>query len=493
MVVLSMAQWRARSRRLGVRLQKATHPRVSKAIAKFVREGIPHEQAVAKALSMERAGRLDDDGNYVHVDEPMEKGRPGLQLVASKKNPRVKRWQRGAGAETDDATPAHHEQAAAIHQRLGSLQRQDDTLAKYGHGRDHPQRRDIAQRRERLGKQFSALPQAAQETAGAATSDAALGKAPAMPEPGRPWVDALPHLPSDTLTHYSPNGQLTPERRKLWDQITAHFLDQVEQPQPGEKPELVMMMGGTASGKSSATKHLDTSQLVHLDADAVKGMIPEYQEAVQGNARNAAALAHEESSAIMKEIRAKALAQGKSMLMDGTGAAKEKYLSFMRQAKARGYHVTVLMTDVDKDTALARARERAEKTGRYVPEHFIHDAYAKVPHNFIPIAHEADDFALYNTRTSPAAKVWSRYDGHEQVHDPNFVQQFKQEYGGGGDAMDAMKKGKGATQRHLGANRIDQLFVDALEKGTDELDKLPKRFSATDGVKQIEDDAAVEP
>lgn len=44
------------------------HPeRVSKAIALMVKEGIPQKQAVAKALSMEREGRLRADGSYKPV------------------------------------------------------------------------------------------------------------------------------------------------------------------------------------------------------------------------------------------------------------------------------------------------------------------------------------------------------------------------------------------------------------------------------------------
>lgn len=60
-------------RQVVVFLRKADeHPRVSKAIAKMHHEGIPHDQAIAKALAMERAGRLDDEGEYLHVG--MEKG-----------------------------------------------------------------------------------------------------------------------------------------------------------------------------------------------------------------------------------------------------------------------------------------------------------------------------------------------------------------------------------------------------------------------------------
>lgn len=43
--------------------------RVSKAIAAAMKEGYDQHQAVAKALAMNRAGRLRNDGSYRHVGE----------------------------------------------------------------------------------------------------------------------------------------------------------------------------------------------------------------------------------------------------------------------------------------------------------------------------------------------------------------------------------------------------------------------------------------
>lgn len=47
----------------------AKDSRVSAAIASAMREGYDQHQAVAKALAMERAGRLRADGSYRHVGE----------------------------------------------------------------------------------------------------------------------------------------------------------------------------------------------------------------------------------------------------------------------------------------------------------------------------------------------------------------------------------------------------------------------------------------
>lgn len=75
-------------------MAKAQHPRVSKAIAKFVREGIPQEQAVAKALSMDREGRLTDEGEYIHADLHKASA-AALILPTVPDTPPAARWQLG--------------------------------------------------------------------------------------------------------------------------------------------------------------------------------------------------------------------------------------------------------------------------------------------------------------------------------------------------------------------------------------------------------------
>jgi hypothetical protein len=44
-----------------------SNARVSKKISKLVHEGTPQKQAVATALSMQRAGRITPEGDYRHV------------------------------------------------------------------------------------------------------------------------------------------------------------------------------------------------------------------------------------------------------------------------------------------------------------------------------------------------------------------------------------------------------------------------------------------
>lgn len=368
----------------------------------------------------------------------MEKGapRPGMVLRPSKKNPRVKRWMSTAQAAAEDHA---------------------------------------------AGLAPPAQPKPVVRTE--ARSD--------MPTAGRAWVDKLSHLPEDTLAHYTTNGQLDPERRKLHDKIVGAFFDHVPTP-TGKKPEAVVMMGGTASGKTTVTKHLPLdikNQFVACDADAVKAHLPEYLEGVAGNARNAAFLAHEESSTIMKEIRDKAIDAGKNLLMDGTGANKDGYLQLIKRLKDKGYHVTVMMPDTDFEKAVPQALSRAEKTGRFVHEHLMKGIYDKVPGNFIPVANEAHDFHLFDARTFPPRPVWSRSDGNETVHDEQFVLGFKEKHGG----TQPMKKAQPPRElpRAVGGEKIAKGLLDAMTTAHQELEKLPARYPRNDGVRVVQGDDSI--
>lgn len=48
--------------------------RVSKKISKLRHEDVPERQAVAEALSMERAGRITPSGGYRHVSRKRKRG-----------------------------------------------------------------------------------------------------------------------------------------------------------------------------------------------------------------------------------------------------------------------------------------------------------------------------------------------------------------------------------------------------------------------------------
>lgn len=50
-------------------LSRDARVRARVAVRRMMREGVAQDQAVAKAMSMARAGRLDDEGRYMKMPE----------------------------------------------------------------------------------------------------------------------------------------------------------------------------------------------------------------------------------------------------------------------------------------------------------------------------------------------------------------------------------------------------------------------------------------
>lgn len=271
----------------------------------------------------------------------------------------------------------------------------------------------------------SSSPKAEEKKAAAATPS------PATPTEGRKWVAKLDHLPEDTLKHHTKDGKLTPERQKLHDSIKAKTLDRVPRVPDDEKPIAVLMMGAPASGKSTLAKRIPEARFVRVDPDGIKEKLPEYHEAMAGNAKNAAAMVHEESSHLAKQIREEAISGRKNLLVDGTGKNAETYGALIKRLQGEGYHVRVMMAHLDKDEGMRRMKARADVTGRYVPDEFVNEAYEKIPRNFPHLAGLADEAQLFDMGGAEPKPTWTRSGDTETAHDEKAYKDFHVKYSRG--------------------------------------------------------------
>ncbi len=114
-----------------------------------------------------------------------------------------------------------------------------------------------------------------------------------------------------------------------------------------------------------------------IDPDKVKGMIPEYKNMLQsGNKtliKNAANFVHEESSYLGKIIQEKALKNNYGVVFDGVNdgsfekvSKKVKLYKSLSNKPIRADYVSL-----DSDLSVKLATIRAEKTGREVPLPYI--------------------------------------------------------------------------------------------------------------------------
>lgn len=309
----------------------------------------------------------------------------------------------------------------------------------------------------------------------------------------RVWVERSPTLPSDSrVLHYDMiSDKPSAERAKEHEKIINRFANSAKPVPPTKIPVAIVMMGGPASGKSSIVEGISKKNFVNVNPDLIKEQLPEYKQALKEGAKNASMIVHEESSDIARKVKEQAITQNKNMVIDGTGSNYGKYLDMINGLKSRGYHVKLIMPDLDVDSALKRVEERAEKKGRWVPEPFVRQAYNAIPANFLKLTQAADDFALYNARTRPTKLVWERKEGKTKIHDKAFVDKFTGAHNF--SSIDQMKndKNKGGDKNKPLSVDLDEVMNDAMdhhEKCVDAFLKLPKKFVKGEGIEDPQTD-----
>lgn len=350
-------------------------------------------------------------------------------------------------------------------------------------------------------------PQSTMEVGGVQIHKFAPGEEPRLPpgkldKQGRPqarqWVDHHPNHPTyeqgGTAVKYGVDPKTgipsDPERAKLHDDIIAKHFDHVPSVGPDKKPVAIVTMGGPASGKTTALKHLGfaaRNDFVHVDSDAIKTGdahlgtkgLPEFHEAASMghladgtpvSAKSGAAVVHEESSAIADRLRDKAISARKNVIIDGTGKNANKHIQLVKHLKEQGYHVHLVMPHQTAEKAKALNKERATATGRHVPEATVDEAYSKIPHNFDAVAEHAHEATLFNAKDGfPPKLVYSKNaDGSETHHDPAFMKDFREQHG-----PDKMKKSLEAfTMKKIQKPELKpavdakKLIIDAFTKAT---------------------------
>mgnify|MGYP003147090854 CR=1 FL=1 len=243
------------------------------------------------------------------------------------------------------------------------------------------------------------------------------------------------------------NPIFSKERLKLHDEILERTLKGVT---PVKNPEVVVLGGGPASGKTAAknaAKRHFKNNVAAVDPDDIRTMLPEYDELlgltaddqltlttlrktlikqgkdegksvtddflatvddvvakrkkgmIQENveagiaSREAASITHEEASALAKRIMAEGQKRKLNMIADGTGDnTYESLAGKVAQFRARGAtKVTGSYVSIPADEAMKRMKERAMKSGRWVPEHVLRGTHASVS-RVVPQAIKRDLF-----------------------------------------------------------------------------------------------------
>jgi predicted ABC-type ATPase len=213
-------------------------------------------------------------------------------------------------------------------------------------------------------------------------------------------------------------------------------------PPVGRKPIIYIMGGGTASGKSTASKKIigesKSKNFVRADPDDIKLTIPEYEGLKNSDPDHAGFRVHDESSHMTKMLLAQAGAKGLDIIYDSTTSG-DTGPETIKQFQSKGYDVRVMFFDAPMKDAIAREEWRSKNSddpanfGRRVPMHIMVANHVGAAKNFMGIKDLPGLTAkqFYDTTQREPKLVYDRTDNAgETIHDEDRWQRYQRKAGG---------------------------------------------------------------
>lgn len=223
-----------------------------------------------------------------------------------------------------------------------------------------------------------------------------LGEGVQYGQPG--WFDT-----EALYTEEDPQGGRRWQEQRVRDVHDPIVKELTGKARPVRQPTAYMMGGGPASGKSTVIDRgfvKVPENIVAIDPDGIKAMLPEYQRMVALGDARAAGFVHEESSYLSKRVLREAAQDRKNVLLDGTGdSGIDKLAAKVREMRLGGQRVVAQYVSLDTELAVRNATARAIKTGRAVDENVIRNTHRAVTEVF-PEAVERglfDEVTLWDT------------------------------------------------------------------------------------------------
>ena len=188
------------------------------------------------------------------------------------------------------------------------------------------------------------------------------------------------------------------QRMKLHEEIMNKYFKEYQGENAiafkDEQPKLILLGGRGGSGKSQFDGLVyDKKNVLLVDSDKVKEMIPEYK---QWNASEV----HKESSVIMKKIVREAQEQRMNVVIDQTMSSAGSSLNYLNEFK--GYKTEAHYMYLPPQESVSRAMHRFKNdgengkyTGRYVPRKTLLDMKDNEK-NFDEIKTKVEKWSFYS-------------------------------------------------------------------------------------------------
>lgn len=207
-----------------------------------------------------------------------------------------------------------------------------------------------------------------------------------------------------TGQYLTKDGTFTPERQALHDDIVRQAVSNAP---AQDNPKVVMVGGGSASGKSSSLEQglIDTPKdAARVDSDEMARQLPEAKEMIAAGDKNWGSQTHEEGAYLAGRVLAAAQEKQANVVLDGGRATRmgEK----IDAAHAAGYQVEGHI--ITRDPAAAQAEVASRPAGESkAPPEVIAQRYSELSKTIPEIAPKFDSLTVHeNTGT----------DAHPELH-----------------------------------------------------------------------------
>jgi hypothetical protein len=187
----------------------------------------------------------------------------------------------------------------------------------------------------------------------------------------------------------APTRLLPAEHKRVFDEVILpqSGIDELKAVDP---PRAIILAGQPGAGKgglaNQALKDLDQNAVV-IDTDAYRDAHPNVAEFRKQHPYNWGDDTHPDASAWAKELRQKAIDEGKNIVIDTTLGDGKGAADLIKHLKEKGYEVEVraiattsIESELGVDQRFTGSLER-NGFGRFVPEQVRSDIYKALPGN----------------------------------------------------------------------------------------------------------------
>jgi predicted ABC-type ATPase len=207
----------------------------------------------------------------------------------------------------------------------------------------------------------------------------------------------------NTKNRHSKDGIYSQYRKKVHDDIRKRLFERAV---VNENPTVILLMGGSSSGKGSSSMRLrdenaDVEKVI-LDSDNIKMQLPEYEKFSKETAANNV---HKESSSVGNSIRGNLIDMGADFVNDSTFSDRDKAVDMIKKLRKKGYKIKLINVTTSIEVAKEREQERFERTGRRVPEKTLEDTHIGGAKNYEELKGLVDEYALLDNNAKGAVPI----------------------------------------------------------------------------------------